>query len=520
MRLSIIDVNTMKIEHPHQQTRVASIREFSKTRFVKDRDDGTGLLDPFKEINLFIHQKVSQENQLKLYNAYATIFAEFLDGCYDVDIVMNVVNEQFKIIYDIIKVQDVQDFMERNNLFDIPPDIEKNYTGEYSEDRTYIEPKYKGLIALAIAARMAIPVWGEFSPIRKGSVGSKRIPILLIQMLKGSSILDSEQFKDLERYSDATVEAGKFDPGRVVAGFGSEYNKELNLASNFVKKVAIAPNSRHNPLAQDIYNYIANSGAYNDASSGDIVWSKKDPNQEEEKSKWEKYNLREQMSQGDICMIEHYLSDPYRGIHRILSDVDSETIDAYTREANIIAEHLDAENFIPEIENIRIAQWVLSSIVPAKTLTYVGYYYQRRALVVALTVLKHLNYPLLSALLVAKIAQSADGFMISFKVTRKQMPEDLEEKLEKFYPAFKKTRDRDRESGNMCKNAINRFYTEINNSVMLVVAPQSYINYLVEHKVLNKHLRFSVRSETPIELAQMLVDLSELQMRQHKLTLM
>ena len=128
MRLSIIDVNTMKIEHPHQQTRVASIREFSKTRFVKDRDDGTGLLDPFKEINLFIHQKVSQENQLKLYNAYATIFAEFLDGCYDVDIVMNVVNEQFKIIYDIIKVQDVQVFMERNNLFDIPPDIEKNYT--------------------------------------------------------------------------------------------------------------------------------------------------------------------------------------------------------------------------------------------------------------------------------------------------------------------------------------------------------------------------------------------------------
>lgn len=509
MRFGIIDGATMKIEHEGRDVIIASIREFAKTRFIKDRDQEENILDPFKEINLYIQAKVKREDQTKIYNSYKTIFDEFAVGAFDIDIVNEVINREFIAIYNIIKVQDVQDYMERENLFDIPTDIKKDYTGEYSKDRTYIEPKYKGLIALGISARMAIPIWGEFSPIRKNSVGSKRIPIPLIKMLEGTSILESEQFRDLERYCDATVDAGKFDPGRVVAGFGTEYNKELNLASNFVKKVAIAPNSRHNPLAQDIYNYIANSGAYNDASSGDIVWNKKDPNQEEEKSKWEKYNLREQMSQGDICMIEHYLSDPHRAIKSMLRDIDETQMDSLVNLAQSLAEYLDDQQFIPTPENLRIAQWTLASVVPPKTLMYVGYYYQRRALTATVAILKHLNYPMLAALLLSQVATSADGYLISFKVTRKQMPEDLERALDELYPLYRKTRDR--EGGNMAKQAINRYYTEVNNSVLKVVAHQDFINYLIENKVLNKHLRFSVRADTPVELGQLLVDLSKLQ---------
>ncbi len=509
MRFGIIDAATMKIEHDGRPTIVASIREFAKTRFIKDLDQEENILDPFKEINLYILHKVGREDQNRIYNAYKTIFDEFAIGAFDIDIVNKVINEQFIVIYSIIKVQDVQDYMERQNLFDIPADIKKDYTGEYSQDRTYIEPKYKGLISLGISARMAIPIWGEFSPIRKNSVGSKRIPIPLIKMLEGTSILESEQFRDLERYSDATVDAGKFDPGRVVAGFGTEYNKELNLASNFVKKVAIAPNSRHNPLAQDIYNYIANSGAYNDASSGDIVWNKKDPNQEEEKSKWEKYNLREQMSQGDICMIEHYLSEPHRAIRSVLCNLPEDLLEQMITDAGYLADKLDEEQFTPTIENLRIAQWVLASVVPPKTLMYVGYYYQRRALVATVEILKYLKYPLLSAILVSSVATSADGYLISFKVTRKTMPEELESKLDKLYPLFRKTRDKD--GGNMAKQAINRFYTEVNNSVLKVVAHQDFINYLVENKVLNKHLRFSVRPDTPVELGQLLIDIANLQ---------
>lgn len=509
MRFGIIDAATMKIEHDGRPVIIASIREFAKTRFIKDRDQEENILDPFKEINLYIQANVSREDQNTIYNCYKTIFDEFSIGAFDIDIVNAVINKQFITIYNIIHVQNVQDYMERENLFDIPPDIKKDYTGEYSKDRTYIEPKYKGLIALGISARMAIPIWGEFSPIRKNSVGSKRIPIPLIKMLEGTSILESEQFRDLERYSDATVDAGKFDPGRVVAGFGTEYNKELNLASNFVKKVAIAPNSRHNPLAQDIYNYIANSGAYNDASSGDIVWNKKDPNQEEEKSKWEKYNLREQMSQGDICMIEYYLSEPERTIRSILNKASPENIEQMVVSAELLSTHLDNEQFTPTTENLRIAQWVLASVVPPKTLMYVGYYYQRRALASAVEILKYLNYPHIAALLVSTIATSSDGYLISFKVTRKTMPEELEKKLDKLYPLYRKTRDKD--GGNMAKQAINRFYTEVNNSVLKVIAHQEFVNYLVERKVLNKHLRFSVRPETPVELGQLLIDIAELQ---------
>lgn len=507
MRFGIIDNSTMKIEHDNKPPIIASIREFERTKFLS-KDVNGDLVNPFNEINSFMESKLSRTNRDAIFTAYQKIFDEFALRCLDIDILLKCITENMKVIYDIVKVDDVCKYLEENNLFDIPPDIKDSYTGEYSEDRTYIRPKYKGLIALGISARMVIPIWGEFAPLRKNGVGPKRIPIMLMKMLNGTSILESQQFMDLEAYSNATVEAGKHELGLIANGFGTEFNLNINLAANFVKKVALAPNSKDNPLAQDIYNFIANRGAYNDSAPGDMIWPKKDMGQnEEERSKWERYNQREKMSQGDISLIEHYTDDVRRVATSILKDIP----DFLLSDAERLVAHLDSVDFQPTDMNRVIVQWMFAYVLPPKTITYVESFYQRRILAAAVSILRQLGYLHLAALVISEEAISADGHVVSMRVARRQMPAELDEKLNALYPLRRTSREtRDKDAGNMAKNAINDYYTAVSNAVLAVVADKEFTNYLVKQGVLNRHLRHSVQPETPIELARLIIDINDI----------
>ena len=493
----------MKIEHNHREPIVVNIKEFAKTKFIVEGPDGK-IIDPFKEINLFIEDCTKRQQKEDIFNAYVNIFNEFALLQLDVDILYDVIRKNLKVIYDIINVQDVHDYMDKNNLFNIPHDIKEEFTGEYSEERTYNRAKYKGLIALSVSARIAIPVWGEFAPIRKNIVGSNRLPIPLIKMLKGTSILESKQFKEFEVYSNSTVEAGTHAPELVAGGLGTEFNTTINLAANFVKKVATGLNLASNALAHNIYNFTANRGAYNDATSGDLIWAKTDMGQgEEEKSKMEKYSLREPMSQGDVAMIEYYLVDLTRSMRGVVSDIPDHVI----ANAQALYEHLEKVNYIPNDINIRIVQWVMMYILPPKVIRYVGFSYQRKAVAAVTYILVHLGFPKLSALAVSTESISSDGFTISAQVVRRQIPEDTIKRLDYHYPLQPKSK----EATNMAIIAINHFYALVNNTVFKVVADPIYMDYLNYHNILNRHMCHGVKGDTPNELANMIIAINDIE---------
>ena len=507
MKLSIIDPNTMKIEHDGNQPIICSIREFSKTKFITT-DAQKNIIDPFAEINAFMDVCLKRSQKDEVFRCYQDIFDEFSIKSLDVDILFKCINENLIKIYDIIRVEDIQDFMTKNNLFNIPADIKEEFTGEYDESRTYNRAKYEGLVSLAIAGRMPIPAWGEFSLIRKSTIGSNMLPIPLMKMLIGCSILESPQFADYELYSISTVEAGTHAPELVAGGLGTEFNININLAANFVKKVAIGLNVASNPLAQNIYNFTANRGAYNDASGGDLIWTKTDMGQEEEKSKLEKYSLREQMSQGDVAMIEYYLGNCERVMSSIVPDMPKE----YIKNALRLADYLEEVDYFPNDINIRMCQWVLAYVIPPKVVRYVGFMYQRTTLAAVTYILLYLGLPHLAALVTSVESISSDGLVISYKVTRREMPQEYIAKLDEYYPLKPKSK----EATNMAIIAINNFYALVNNSVFKVVGDQHLNDLLLERGVLNKHYRHSVRAETPIDLAKMIIMINELGEKMNK----
>lgn len=501
MRFSIIDSANMKIEHDGHQPIMINIREFSKTKLITT-DVNKNIVDSFVEINDYIATLTKEQRDI-IFQAYRNIFDTFADLIMNVDKLFDIIQANFKTIYNIINVQDIQDFLENNNRFNIPPDITEEFTGEYNESRTFNIPKYKGLTALSIAARMAIPVWGEFSPLRKTTIGSNRLPITLIKMLAGSSILDSSQFGDYEVYSKSTVDAGTHLPELVAGVLGTEFNVTINIAANFVKKVAVSPNLASSKLAKSIFNFTANLGAYNDASGGDLIWTKTDLGQgEEEKSKMEKYSLREPLSQGDVSMVEYFLSDAQRIMRAVVPDIPKQ----YVKAAKLLAKHLKKLDYIPNDTNARMIQWTLAYVTPPKTVRYVGFDFQRVALAAVTYILVYLGFPHLAALCVSSESISADGFAISYKVVRQPMPENLVAKLNEFYPLTI--------AGGSVTNAaiiaINNLYTEVNNSVFLVNADEHLEKYLLDNRVINKHLCHGITPSFPIDLANFIIKINEM----------
>ena len=97
MQLSIIDQATMKIEHEGHQSIITSIREFSKTKFIS-YDVNKNIIDPFKEINLFINTCLKRQQKQEIYDAYAVIFEEFGLKSLDVDKLFDCIQKQMKIL--------------------------------------------------------------------------------------------------------------------------------------------------------------------------------------------------------------------------------------------------------------------------------------------------------------------------------------------------------------------------------------------------------------------------------------
>lgn len=510
MRFEIIDVNHMRIEHGDNKPITVYFRDFTRARFVYDQDGNFN--DPFKEINDYIADMVSNADQDKIYEAYSAIFAEFELLDVDVDILIGVIQTHLKIIYDIVHVQDIHDYLEQRNRFNIPPNIKDHFTGEYDEDRTFDVRKFKGLISLAIAARIAIPVWGEFGPLYKSTIGANRIPIPLMKMLIGTSILESAQFKEYEIYSNSTVDAGSHKPELIAAGFGTEFNVNINLAGNFVKRVAVGLNQSTSKLANNIFNFTSNRGAYNVSSGDDLVWGKIDIAGEEEKSKIEKYALRERISQGDIVMIEYYITKTeqvLKAIDPYMTDNDAITL---ASKSKALAEHLNEVNFIPKESNLFLTQWIMSYIVPPKTITYMGFEYQREALAITVMLLRHWNFDRLSLLPISIESISADGHTMSHTVVRRAMPDDIIEQLDSIYPL--KTKDKavankDKAISNMAVVAINEYYTTLNNTTFKLAANTEMLDFAITNRLINRHFSHSVKPTTPIEIAQLLLKIHQ-----------
>ena len=554
MELTLESNSAIIINHGGERVvfPISGTNSFEKTALVKIVADEKGNpYNPFGDINNFL-KTLTRAEQKQLFNVYINVNETFVDVL-NFDKLKDLLTSCFTEIYNIVTIDAIEDFMVKKSKIFIPADIESNESNHYRAERTYTPEKYKGLIALSIGLKLAIPIWGAYVKYITKGTGVGRKEIHCTRLLKDSSVVNSRQYNEFVDFVVYTYDAGKTKTDSVIAGFGTEEQATLLPAACLVRKIAVAPNLKSESAVAVAYNYVVNDGPGHERKHPFIKAKRIEKGTlVEERALLETYQINESISAGDLEIIAYYCEQIPIIIRHMCPDIP----DQYVEQAEKLRDHLIECKYKPSMMNLRLVQFFVkeipTQIVPHLDsedliqLMYHSFDANRRELAarieqakrepvidtvylkmledkyavdtnpedyrtyakisllaVLFTVLIYKGYPSI-ALMVTAEETYVDGIDTSIGNSRKQIPADIDAKLDELFP-LRVSGGKD--SINMVKDAISRYFGQYSGkSYRSTYTP--FFKRFVE-QLEDREGNHFLRPETPITLAKITIEIYE-----------
>lgn len=485
----------------------------SGNMFGKDGDEN--ILEPFNEINQY-WASLPEETQLQIFLMYKKI-RELLDTEYEIEPLQEKLTNIFSVMMDYHRFEDIKHFIDVNIYIYIPNDIDSVFDPKSTNiigtrERTYIKEDYKSLVILSIALRPLGIVWGEYIMKAEKAVSNIWKELNAFYLLLDTWVLESEPMKRLEVYVEANVsaKADESDNGlaaAIIAGIGTEDYPRWLLALTIMRKVVFADltaNSDKGNIIQSIYGYIQ-SKLNNSSTSFKLTINNKnlqvDVDGEKDKLSFlESYKSKEDISGGDICLVEHALVHPYELARELEPGIDPVLV----REA-VESSHDLLQRNITEGQII-LAQWVMAPVIPARIMKHLDKSYVILALAITEAVLWSRGFRSLAAI-VGSYPLARDNTIMEIQQDPIQVPKDLTDRMDNYYPyarrasnkaTKKKARPASIAVSNICKRlSLNDWYLTIPN------------HWMSELSGVMGTRRYSVQPDLKLRLTELIIDLNE-----------
>ena len=554
MELMLENNSAIIIDHGGERVifPISGTNSFEKTALVKIVANEKGEpYFPFADINSFL-KTLNRNAQKQLFNVYINVNETFTD-VFSFENLRDLLTDSFTEIYNIVTIDAIEDFMVKKSKIFIPADIESNESNHYRAERTYTPEKYQGLIALSIGLKLAIPIWGAYVKYITKGTGTGRKEIHCARLLKNSTIVNSQQYNDFVDFVVYTYNAGKTKTDSVIAGFGTEEQATLLPAACLVRKIAVAPNLKSESAVAVAYNYVVNDGPGHERKHPFIKAKRIEKGTlVEERALLETYQINESISPGDLEIIAYYCEQLPIIMTHMCPDIPESLIEEAERLKNLLIEqnfkasmmnlrlvqffvkeiptqivpHLDSEDIIDLLHHIlkenkrelekQIEQAKREPVVDTAYLKQLEEKYSINTnpndhrtyakisfLAALFTVLIHKGYPSI-ALMVTAEETYVDGIDTSIGNSRKQIPAEIDAKLDEIYP-LRVSGGKD--SVNMVKDSISRYFNQYaGKSYRSTYTP--YFKQFVE-KLEDREGNHFLRPETPITLAKITIEIFE-----------
>lgn len=552
MELNLINQSAIKISHMGETViyPITGTNSFEKTSLVKIIEDDQGRpYDAFGDINRFL-RTLSRTDQKKIFDVFMNVNENFIEVL-AFDELKNFLTEAFTSIYNVVSVNEIETFLTKNNAIAIPPDIEENESNHYKESRTYTPEKYHGLIALSVALKLAVPIWGAYVKYITKGTGVGRKEIHCAQLLKESTLVNSRQYDEFVSFVVSTYSVGDTKTDSVLTGFGTEEQATLLPAACLVRKVAVAPNLKSKNAVAEAYNYVVNDGPGHGRKHPYIKAKKIEKGtMVEERALLETYQVKESISAGDLELIAYYCEE----IPTVLRSICPDIPDNLIQEALKLRDCLIKRKFKPTLMNIRLVQFFVKQVPPqivpqldSRDLILLMEHslkehrrdveerikdlmedeivdhekierlkasikhqpnpedYETHAkhslLAILFTALIHKGYPSI-ALMCTAVETDVEGIDTSIGNSRKQIPADIDSALDELFPL---RISGGKDSVNMVKDAISKYFNQFSGrSYYSVYTP--FFKRAVEH-LEDREGNHYLRPETPITLAKITIDI-------------
>lgn len=432
--------SAVAVSHPGENDIIINAAGYANAKpgAVKNDEEFGMRVELFSEINDLI-SRYSKGDQQKLYDCYARLDA-VLDS-YGTDVkaseFMELLQDIVKGIFDIVKFEDLRDYLTSNKNIKFPAELADTYvtadkiTPIYME-RTYLKREYIDLAAVALGLRCMIPVWGAFLPIAIKEEGPKKKEYVAYKLLETCLLKECPAFDRLETYVRANTTEMEHEMAIIFEFLSSEEIPVFLMALALIRKVSIAPLSAETDkdhLMKVVFNYVCGNNNRLPAAFGGNIRSKIDVEAatDDNSSVWCYYKMKEQISTGDLCIFQLYITDYLEAARAIDQEITDEQTEMCVARAQKLA------RFDPNDAQVALCIWVMSTVVAGCAIEMFDRNTLFTAMGISQTVLWKWGFHQLAILQTAAPVQMADDEMMT-PVPRTKISDENMKQLEYIYP--------------------------------------------------------------------------------------
>lgn len=312
----------------------------------------------------------------------------------------------------------------------------------YTVEKTYVYDEYVELVAMSLALRCMVPIWGEYIHFTRKPIGTARKEMNAMALLNNSPYQDSAAFKKLMNYISTYVNEKKLNPQNTIDGIASQDIPYWLFCFHVVKKLCVA-DIRGTPDTSDVvrgvYKLILQRLENEDLSATGFR-AKNFPEEGEgggsgagdEHTAFERYKLASDLSPGQLSELSRGIRNP---------DWSKQFYMLQSIAPNLTAELLEeCMQIVPKIMNIPIgtpqrilAGWLIEPFIPSLGFDYLPAHIQREVIGMCHALLWSRGHTYIS-LLMASYPTASNEFLVSTVDSKKAIPEEIQLKLDYYYP--------------------------------------------------------------------------------------
>ena len=461
----------MWIEHKGQEA-VFPLSMFKKNFFEPQQET-------FQHINQYWAQ-LPIELQDRIFELYASISEDF-DSMLSSEMLKERLVTKVAQLLDLHKLSDIEEWVRFKSDIRVPASFNEEYVENVDKnttpDKTYTVSQYVQLIALALALRVMVPIWGSYIKKIRAQVGNDFKESSAFLLMRNSQLYSSEAMNKLFRYIKAQIGKDAFNAANTLSFISSEDFPHWLLALVCVKSLCVGDVRSREPntnLASLVYNKIIQRVMYGESDYTNVVKSKKADDfgveGDSKISNLERFKTSASISLGQIVEMEFSLRDIFQATVKLCPDIEPGLLH---RSLQTSAELEHTRITMPQMTLLR---WVFSPIIPPRGMAYMPLPVIISCLGALEAILWTRGHQYLALLSTSYAIIDDAVHRVAHTASKMRPQEDLTEGIKKYFP-YTQAHQRNSTVTEVClvTNSINNLASEIAKCTWRMTADEKLI---------------------------------------------
>jgi hypothetical protein len=475
-----------------------------------DRTNFADIDSLFKEINSYFAY-LPDEAQDAIWSVYEDSW-EILETTNDPNRLHQKLQKEVKKLYEYIKFEDLKRWSLLYANIALPTNLKNDYgpgdVKQRTKDKTYLRDDYYDLAVLTIMLRPMVPIFGQYIKQVGKEVGTNFKEHVALGLLSKSGMLSSPVVQRLRTYVEATVKAEEHRDSAVLGGLGSAELPDWLLSKAIVRRVTLGEiNNPGNSIISNVYHTIDQLVNSMDRNFSGRVNPKKPytgGNEEDNVSVAENYKVKQEISDGDLCVLSVYTQQMYDMVGRVDPTVDQELLNICAANANQYPRLKISQH------HITLCQWVLATAISPRGIPSLNKPSLLRSIAATQSLLWHWDFKELAVLMFAEevVYEEVGIYGAADDSTNKLSMEYVRILTEK-YPHYQRQGGKDRKQQprqvNVACKAIDKLSKELVANEWHLCGPERLLNEL---EYPGSDVPFIVPSDIRTQLADLIIKIT------------